>query len=75
MDKTAKEKRKPVTLRMDTEVIEYFKQLSEKTGIPYQNLINLYLLDCVKNKREVSISLGQFSSSKDVISSLPLLDV
>ncbi len=58
MDKTAKEKRKPVTLRMDTEVIEYFKQLSEKTGIPYQNLINLYLLDCVKNKREVSISLG-----------------
>jgi hypothetical protein len=28
------------------DVIEYFKALAEETGIPYQNLINLYLREC-----------------------------
>jgi hypothetical protein len=37
-------------------VIEYFKMLSEKTGIPYQALINLYLRDCVENKKEIDLS-------------------
>lgn len=46
--------KKQVTINLSEEVIEYFKALSDKTGIPYQNLINLYLLDCVKNKREIS---------------------
>lgn len=37
----AKELKKKVTLRMSVDVIEYFKDKSDKTGIPYQNLINL----------------------------------
>ena len=36
---------------LSNEVIEYFKDLSEKTSMPYQTLINFYLLDCVKNKK------------------------
>ena len=35
-----------VSLRLSVEAIEYFKTLAEETGLPYQNLINLYLLDC-----------------------------
>ena len=30
--------KKSVTIRMDQDVIEYFKDLSEKTGTPYQTV-------------------------------------
>jgi hypothetical protein len=39
----AKQLKKQVTLRMGVDIIDYFKGMSEETGIPYQNLINLYL--------------------------------
>jgi uncharacterized protein (DUF4415 family) len=47
--------KKQVTIRMGIDIIEYFKQMSEDTGIPYQNLINLYLRDCVQSGRKISI--------------------
>ena len=50
----AKQLKKQVTLRMGVDVIEYFKEMSEETGIPYQNLINLYLRECVNNKKKIS---------------------
>jgi predicted DNA binding CopG/RHH family protein len=34
-----------VTRRLDAAVIQYFKSLSQKTGIPYQSLINFVLRD------------------------------
>ena len=40
--------KKQITIRLDAETIEYFKSLSEESGIKYQQLINLYLADCVK---------------------------
>ena len=36
----------PVTIRLDRDTIAYFKALANETGMPYQNLINLYLRDC-----------------------------
>lgn len=51
----AKHMRKPVTIRLGTEVINYFKEMSDETGIPYQTLINLYLKDCVQTKRKLSL--------------------
>lgn len=53
--KTLKEK-KVVTIRIEDEVISYFKQLAEETNLPYQTLINLYLKDCVQQKRKPTIS-------------------
>ena len=50
----AKQLKKQVTLRMGVDVIEYFKEMSHETGIPYQNLINLYLRECVNSKRKIS---------------------
>ncbi|MDK1025283.1 MAG: BrnA antitoxin family protein [Gammaproteobacteria bacterium] len=48
--------KKQVTIRMGSDVVEYFKGMSEDTGIPYQSLINLYLRDCVANQREIDLS-------------------
>ena len=47
--------KKQVTIRLAEDVIEYFKAMAEETGIPYQNLINLYLKDCVANNRKLSM--------------------
>lgn len=48
--------KRPVTIRIRDDVITYFKNLSEDTGIPYQSLINLYLQDCVVNEREPDLT-------------------
>lgn len=48
---TAKLK-KQITIRVDSDTIEYFKNQASETGITYQNLMNLYLRDCVENKRK-----------------------
>jgi predicted DNA binding CopG/RHH family protein len=48
--------KKQITIRLDEEAIEYFKSVSEKVGIPYQSLINLYLRDCAKARREPNLS-------------------
>lgn len=52
----AKELKKQVTIKISPSVIDYFKGESMETGIPYQTLINLYLADCVKEKRKISVS-------------------
>ena len=46
--------KQPITIRLDKETVAYFKSMSTKTGIPYQNLINLYLRDCAEHRREFS---------------------
>lgn len=52
----AKRLKSPVTIRLDAEVLEYFKQLTEDTAIPYQTLINLYLRDCAANRRKLKLN-------------------
>lgn len=48
--------RKQITINLNVEVVEYFKQQAEVSGIPYQTLINLYLVDCVANQRKLQMS-------------------
>jgi uncharacterized protein (DUF4415 family) len=52
----AKGLKKQATLRLDVDVIDYFKALAEKTGIPYQNLINLYLRECAHAGKKPALS-------------------
>lgn len=54
----AKQLKKQLTLRVSPDVIEYFKEMAAETGIPYQSLINLYLLDCVNSQRSLQLSWG-----------------
>ena len=52
----AKHLKKQVTLRLGTDVIKYFKGLAEETGIPYQNLINLYLRECAHSRKKLTLN-------------------
>ena len=51
-----KKLKKQITIRLDQDVIEYFKQLSDQNGVPYQNLINLYLKDCAQSHKELKLN-------------------
>ena len=51
----AKNLKKQVTLRLGVDVIEYFKKLADETGVPYQNLINLYLQDCARSHKKLKL--------------------
>jgi uncharacterized protein (DUF4415 family) len=46
--------KKQVTIRLDTAVVDYFKKMSEDSGVPYQNLINLYLKQCAAEGRKLT---------------------
>jgi len=47
---------KQITIRLDVNIIDYFKQISKETGIPYQTLINLYLRECVVKEKKPVLS-------------------
>ena len=51
--------KKPVTIRLGEDVITYFKDMAEDTGVPYQSLINLYLRDCAAQHKKIDISWQQ----------------
>lgn len=48
--------KKPITIRIENETINYFKDLSNETGIPYQTLMNLYLSQCAKEHLRPAIT-------------------
>ncbi len=52
----AKQLKKQITININENIIEYFKNQAKNTGIPYQTLINLYLTDCVNNEKEPVIT-------------------
>ena len=54
----AKLLKKQVTLRLGVDVIEYFKTMAEETGVPYQNLINLYLKECVHSGKKIGVKFA-----------------
>lgn len=43
--------KRPVTIRLGSDVIEYFKTMATEMGVPYQQLINMYLRDCALSHR------------------------
>jgi predicted DNA binding CopG/RHH family protein len=51
----AKRPKRQVTMRLQVDVIEYFKHMANQTGIPYQKLIDLYLSDCVQSGRTLQV--------------------
>ena len=51
----AKQLKKQITIRVGVDVLGYFKNLAEDTGIPYQNLIDMYLRDCVVSGKKPSL--------------------
>ena len=50
-----KELKQPITIRLDKTTVAYFKQLATELGMPYQNLINLYLRDCAFKHKKLEL--------------------
>ena len=51
-----KKLKRQITINIDGDTIDYFKDKSKVYGIPYQSLINLYLMDCAKEKKELAMT-------------------
>lgn len=47
--------KKEVKIKIDEDALLYFKDLAQDIGIPYQNLINSYLRDCVQHNRKPAL--------------------
>ena len=50
-----KQLKRQITIRLDAASVDYFKQIAAELGMPYQNLINLFLRDCAAQKRRPTI--------------------
>ena len=48
--------KKAIGINLSPEVVDYFKKIADDTQIPYQRLIDLYLLDCVKKKKRLKLA-------------------
>ena len=48
-------KKQAVGIKFSPEVVDYFKGLADETGLPYQKLIDLYLLDCAKKRKKLTM--------------------
>ena len=51
----AKKLKKQITIRLDEDTIDYFKEMADDKDIPYQSLINLYLRDCASTHRKLKL--------------------
>lgn len=51
----AKMLKRQITIRIEEETISYFKGLSSQFGIPYQNLINMFLRDCAHSHKKPAL--------------------
>ena len=51
----SKKLKKQITIRIDEDTINYFKELSDEMGMPYQNLMNLYLRDCAQAHKKLKL--------------------
>ena len=52
----ARKLKRQVTINLDADTIDYFKDQAAVSGIPYQTLINLYLSECALQKKKLQIS-------------------
>lgn len=48
--------KKQITININGDTINYFKDQSKELGIPYQTLINLCLTDYANNKKHLELS-------------------
>jgi len=47
--------KKQITIRLEQNTVDYFKNLAKDTGVPYQTLIDMYLTDCANKKKKLAL--------------------
>jgi predicted DNA binding CopG/RHH family protein len=62
----AKQLKRQITIRLDTMAVDYFKKMAAELGMPYQNLINLFLRDCAMQKRRTTIQCPEDAARRSV---------
>ena len=50
-----KKLKKQISIRIENDTVEYFKKLATEIGIPYQNLMNMYLGECAEKNMNPNI--------------------
>jgi len=50
-----KKLKKQISIRIEKDTVEYFKNLALEIDIPYQNLMNMYLRECAQNNFKPNI--------------------
>ena len=58
--------KRQITIRLDIAAVDYFKEMAAELGMPYQNLINLFLRDCAIEKRRPVIQWPREMSKRAV---------
>jgi predicted DNA binding CopG/RHH family protein len=48
-------KKQAVGINLSPKVVDYFKALADETGLPYQKLIDLKLLDYAKKRKKLKM--------------------
>ena len=48
--------RRRVTINIDGDTVDYFKAESDRTGVPYQTLINVYLGQCAREQKHLEFA-------------------
>jgi len=62
----AKQLKRQITIRLDAASADYFKKMAAELGMPYQNLINLFLRDCAIQKKRPTIYWPQDGPKQQV---------
>ena len=50
----AKREKRQITMNIDAAALDYFKREAAATGVPYQTLINMYLMQCASQGLHVA---------------------
>ena len=50
-----KKLKRQISIRIENETVEYFKELASEIDIPYQNLMNMYLRECAEQSKKPNI--------------------
>ena len=58
--------KRQITIRLDTAAVDYFKEMAAEMGMPYQNLINLFLRACAIERRRPVIQWPREMSKRAV---------
>lgn len=48
--------RRRVTINIDADTVDYFKAEARRTGVPYQNIINMYLAECRDQEKHLAFT-------------------
>ena len=66
----ARRLKRQLTIRLDSDTVDYFQELSRELSLPYQTLMNMYLRDCAATRRRPEWTVARKGARPDPARSL-----